>query len=88
MLTLAGEGVELPISTEHNILVDYSEPARRMKVARFFTPVVGCEVTTDFGHLNAFPIEPASTPPDYKLRDWPKLMKSIRETPGGSRLLC
>ena len=82
MLTLAGEGVELPISTEHNLLVDFSEPARRMKVARFFTPIVGCEVTTDYGHFNAFPIEPGSTPPDHKLRDWPKLMESIRATPG------
>jgi hypothetical protein len=82
MLTLAGEGIELPISTEHNVLVDFSEPARRMKVEKFFTPVVGCEVTTAFGHFNAFPIDPGSKPPDYHLRDWPSLMKSIRATPG------
>jgi hypothetical protein len=82
MLTLAGEGVELPISTEHNFLVDFSEPARRMKVEKFFTPVVGCEVTTAFGHFNAFPIDPGSKPPDYHLTEWPRLMESIRATPG------
>jgi hypothetical protein len=82
MLTLAGEGIELPISTEHNVLVDFSEPASRMKVEKFFTPVVGCEVTTAFGHFNAFPIDPGSKPPDYHLTDWPSLMKSIRATPG------
>jgi hypothetical protein len=82
MLTLAGEGIELPISTEHNVLVDFSEPARRMKVEKLFTPVVGCEVTTAFGHFNAFPIEPGTKPPDFHLSDSPSLMKSIRATPG------
>ena len=82
MLTLAGEGVELPISTEHNVLVDFSEPAHRMKVEKFFTPVVACEVTTAFGHFNAFPIGPGSKPPDYHISDWPSLMESIRATPG------
>jgi len=82
MLTLAGEGIQLPISTEHNLLVGFSEPARRMNVAQFFTPVIGCEVTTDFGHFNSFPIETGSTPPDHRLRNWPELMESIRAVPG------
>src|SRR6185436_16012932 len=46
MLTLAGEGIELPISTEHNMLVDFTDPAQKAGVHDFFTSVVGCEVTT------------------------------------------
>jgi len=82
MLTLAGEGIELPISTEHNSLIDFSEPAQQMNVREFFTPVIGCEVTTETGHFNAFPIERGASPPNHRLRDWPKLMEAIRATPG------
>ena len=82
MLTLAGEGIELPIATDHNLLIDFSETARRMRVEKYFTPVIGDEVTTEFGHFNVFPIEAGSPPPDFHLRDWPKLMQNLRSTPG------
>jgi hypothetical protein len=81
MLTLAGEGVELPISTEHNMLVDFAEPAKRLGVDAYFTPVIGCEVTTRVGHFNVFPVQPGSPVPDHRLTDWPALMKAIRATP-------
>jgi hypothetical protein len=58
MLTLAGEGIELPIATEHNLHADYSEAAQRVGVATLFTPVIGNEVTTPTGHFNIFPIAP------------------------------
>jgi hypothetical protein len=82
MLTLAGEGIELPISTEHNMLVDFVEPAKRLGVANYFTPVIGCEVTTKAGHFNVFPVQAGSEVPDSRLTDWRQLMKSIRSTPG------
>ncbi len=82
MLTLAGEGIELPIATEHNLLADYAEAARRLGVDRWFTPVIGDEVTTAAGHFNVFPVEAGSRVPDFRLTDWPALMKSIRATPG------
>lgn len=82
MLTLAGEGIELPISTEHNMLVDFTQHATRAGVSAYFTPVIGCEVTTKAGHFNVFPIAAGSTVPDHNLTDWPKLMQSIRATPG------
>jgi hypothetical protein len=81
-LTLAGEGIELAISTEHNLLADLSEPARRMNVDRYFTPVLGAEVTTKSGHFNVFPIQPGSRVPDFRIDHWPKLMENIRGTPG------
>jgi hypothetical protein len=82
MLTLAGEGIELPIATDHNLHIDYSEAARRMGVAEYFTPVTGNEVTTPAGHFNIFPVEPSARVPDFRITDWPTLMRSIRSTPG------
>jgi len=82
MLTLAGEGVELPIATDHNTLIDYGEAARKMGVQDYFTPVIGDEVTTDAGHFNVFPVQTGSRVPNHRLTDWPKLMEELRATPG------
>src|SRR5262249_28143902 len=56
VLTLAGEGVELPIACEHNLQVDYHAAAVKRCVSRYFTPVIGNEVTTTVGHFNIFPV--------------------------------
>lgn len=82
MATLAGEGIELPIATDHNILTDYTDAARRLNVHEFFTPVVGDEVTTDAGHFNIFPVRPGSPVPNHRIPDWPELMRELRATPG------
>ena len=82
MLTIAGEGLELPVSTEHNMLADFREPAKAAGVQKYFTPVLGCEVTTKRGHFNVFPILPDSRVPDFRLEHWPALMENIRGTPG------
>ena len=82
MLTLAGEAVELPIATDHNLVIDYSPAAKSNGVARYFTPVLGDEITTSKGHFNAFPVRPGSTPPDPKIEPWPKLIETIRSTTG------
>jgi len=81
MLTLAGEGIELPIATDHNMHIDYAEPAHRMGVSNHFTPVTGNEVTTPAGHFNIFPTQPEARVPDFKLTDWPRLMMALRATP-------
>ena len=82
MLTLAGEGIELPVSTEHNSLIDFRGPANRLGLEKKFTPILGCEVTTKFGHFNVFPIQPGSRIPDARLEKWPELMESIRSVAG------
>lgn len=82
MLTIAGEGIELPIATEHNQHADYAEAARRTGLAKFFSPVRGNEVTTSVGHFNIFPVDPGAAVPDAKLTDWPGIMASIRKTSG------
>jgi hypothetical protein len=81
MLTLAGEGIELPVATDHNLQVDYTETARATQTDRYFTPITGNEVTTAAGHFNIFPVRPDAGPPDSKITDWPLLMMALRATP-------
>ena len=78
LITLAGEGIELPVATEHNRLADYTQVARRLGLGGRLTPVIGDEVTTRRGHFNAFPFGRDETPPDASLEDWPKLLRAIR----------
>jgi hypothetical protein len=77
VLTLAGEGIELAIATEHNRQVDYHATALRQGVRNTFTPVVGNEVTTALGHFNIFPVPAGGPVPDYQLKDWGALFDSI-----------
>ena len=77
MLTIAGEGIELPISTEHNTRIDFDALARQAGLRTRFTPVAGMEVTTPaLGHFNVFPIRPDS-PVDQRAADWRRLREAI-----------
>jgi hypothetical protein len=79
MITLAGEGIELPIATDHNVHVDYEKPGDRNNVRKFFTPVIGNEVTTPVGHFCVFPVPLRAPAPDAQLRDWKAVFGSIAE---------
>lgn len=82
LATIAGEGIELAVATDHNHHTDYTPTAKATGTAPFFTPVVGNEVTTSVGHFNAFPVRPGSPVPDYKSSDWKALLAGIRAVPG------
>ncbi len=82
MLTIAGEGIEVAVATDHNHHTSYAEPAMKMQVKGFFTPVTGNEVTTKVGHFNAFPISTNAPLPDFKLTNWTALVQNIRSTTG------
>jgi hypothetical protein len=82
MLTIAGEGIELAVATDHNHHTDYSEEAVKARINSHFTPVIGNEVTTSIGHFNAFPIKSGSPVVDAKLSDWAALTRAMRATPG------
>ena len=82
MITLAAEGIELPIATDHNVQIDHDPFARSMHVRKYFTPVIGNEVTTPVGHFNIFPVSPGVRPPDYRLKDWNLILNEIYRTPG------
>lgn len=82
MATIAGEGIELAIATEHNHQIDFSLFQEQTRVRERFTPVIGNEVTTPAGHMNAFPILPGSAVPEFRSTDWAVILDSIRKTPG------
>ncbi len=82
MQTIAGEGIELAVATDHNVHADYTEAARRTRLSDRFTSVIGNEVTTKAGHFNAFPIQPGATVADFNTTNWNMLLLGIRATPG------
>lgn len=81
MITLAAEGIELPIATDHNRHIDHEPFARRMNVRKYFTPVVGNEVTTAVGHFNIFPARADAKIPDHQSKDWKTIFEGIYRTP-------
>lgn len=82
LVTIAAEGLELPVAADHNVHVDYESLAARMSLRQHFTPLMGNEVTTSVGHFNIFPIKPGSRVVDHKETDWGKLFDAISATPG------
>ncbi len=81
MVTLAGEGIELAIATDHNKYISYEEWAVRSGAREYFTPVVGCEVTTPRGHINVFPIADGAPPIAHQQTNWQELFGEIYKTP-------
>ncbi len=79
MVTLAGEGIELPIATDHNVHIDHIPFAAEMNVSWYFTPVIGNEYTTSVGHFNIFPGQVDQNLPDSKLKTWPEIFKEIED---------
>lgn len=82
MITLAGEGIELPIATDHNVHIDHHPFAVEMGVRSYFTPVIGNEVTTRTAHFNVFPVRNGSLPPDHRSPDWSQTFARIDRVPG------
>ena len=56
-LSNAVEGVEVMVSTDHNVIVDYRPAVAAAGLGRSVTSIVGTEATThSVGHFNAFPM--------------------------------
>jgi len=78
VITLAGEGVELAIATDHNHNTDYTPYQQALALGEYFTPVTGNEVTTPIGHFNAFPLNADDPVPPYDLHDPVQLVEGMR----------
>lgn len=78
MVTLAAEGVELAIATDHNHQTDFRPFQAKLGLNAHFTSVTGNEVTTKNGHFNSFPLKPGKDIPAYQEEDWVKLVAGIR----------
>jgi hypothetical protein len=82
MLTFAGEGIELPIATEHNLHADYSEAARRMGVAAFIHAGDRQRSHHADGAFQHLPDCARRRGARRKITLWPPLMRALRDTPG------
>ncbi|QDV25210.1 CehA/McbA family metallohydrolase [Aureliella helgolandensis] len=81
MITLAAEGIEMPVATDHNVQIDHRPFALQANVEQYFTPVIGNEVTTRLGHVNIFPVTSAAEVPDHTLPSWQAILDAIYATP-------
>ncbi len=55
----AAEGVEIPVSTEHELIGDFSETVAALGLGSFMHSMAGTELTTTVvGHFNVFPLTP------------------------------
>ena len=78
VIAIAGEGIELPVATDHNLYASYDAAARAANVRSFFTPVVGNEVTTaSLGHFNVFPVPDGAKPMNARAPDTELLFRTI-----------
>jgi carboxypeptidase family protein len=65
------EGLELPVSTEHEALGDFNPAIRSMGVGDWIQGIVGSEITTvTYGHFNAFPLAPDPSKPGNGRISW------------------
>ena len=79
-VTIAGEGIELPVITEHNKIVDFKIAARKAGVDSFLTIITGDEYTTPVGHFNVFPFPVDAAPPNPRVNTWPEVSKQLSGT--------
>lgn len=82
LITLACEGIELPIATDHNKHVNYRPTSQWLSLDQHFTPVIGNEVTTTVGHFNIFPVAADARTPSHQLKTWEEIFREIFATPG------
>jgi hypothetical protein len=78
-VTIAGEGIELPVMTDHNIYVDVTPFAEAMGVQRYFTPVMGDELTTKVGHFNVFKTYKGNKVFNHEAKNWDDIRKNIND---------
>ncbi|HUR27657.1 MAG TPA: CehA/McbA family metallohydrolase, partial [Planctomycetota bacterium] len=77
-VTLAGEGVEFAVATDHNHNTDYQPFQERLGLSSYYTSVVGNEVTTEVGHFNGFPLQASDPVPAHDSKDYVAIVDGIR----------
>ncbi len=89
--TAAAEGVELAVSTDHDVETDYQPTVREVGLAPFLATAVGAEITTlEQGHFIGFPMKYDETiVPSHGAHDWTcesggQIMDAIRASGDGS----
>ncbi|MBT4692674.1 MAG: CehA/McbA family metallohydrolase [Planctomycetaceae bacterium] len=87
IITVAGEGIELPVATDHNLHINYAPLVNQLGLNQYYTPVIGNEVTTRVGHFNIFPVANGTPLPNHTLKTWKEIAASIRNKTGASAII-
>ena len=77
LITIAGEGLDYGVITEHNKTIDVSDQVRKMQLDKWFTPITGDELTTKVGHFNIFPVDAARVP-SADVNNWNEVAANIK----------
>ena len=77
IISLIGENVEFAVATDHNHNTDYQPTINGLDANEHITAVVGNEVSSPYGHLNAFPLDADAKVVNQKL-EAPELFALIR----------
>jgi hypothetical protein len=85
-ITIAGEGIELPVTTDHNLHVNLKPFAVQQNVDKYFTIIRGNELTTKVGHFNVFPVGDQK-PVDHNADNWESLARNIDAVSPGAIIL-
>ncbi|MEE8409966.1 MAG: CehA/McbA family metallohydrolase, partial [Myxococcota bacterium] len=57
VISAAAEGLEMPVSTDHNYVTDYRPTIASLGLHDWMTTAIGVELTTlEMGHFNGFPL--------------------------------
>ena len=78
MISIAGEGVEFAVATDHNHNTDYNPTMKQVDADPHFTAVTGNEISADYGHFNAYPLDPNAKVIDWKL-ETPAMFADTRD---------
>lgn len=71
--SMVSEGLEIPVSTEHEAIGDFNPTIRAMGLEAWLQGIVGSEITTTtYGHFNAFPLKPDPSKPGNGRVEWYK----------------
>jgi hypothetical protein len=71
LLSAAGEGLEIAISTNHNFVSDWRPWVDALSLNPWLTSFVGIEFTTlESGHFNSFPLQYPEGPVTHGSFDW------------------
>jgi hypothetical protein len=81
VISLAAEGVEFAVATDHNHVTDYAPALDQTGLTERLGATPGVEVTTGlWGHFIAFPYAPESPAPPFEGVDPDFIFDAIRET--------
>ncbi len=79
LMTLAGEGLDIAVATDHNHQTDYAPRQAELGLDDAYLTIVGNEVSTPVGHFNAFPMSAGGPLPVHDSEDWHGLARGMRE---------